>query len=110
MTHTQLKDMICDYSGFLEDCHSTLRLEMVPLDPRAFSEFEQSLTDKTCDGFIHSIFTDFITEADFILSQKFITYFIVITLNQVSEYSYQLLIYRFFYYLHSMPIHLIKNP
>jgi len=41
LTHEQLKEMICDYSGFLEDCHSTLRLEMVPLDPRAFEQFEQ---------------------------------------------------------------------
>ena len=42
MTHSQLKDMICDWSGFLEDCDNTLRLEMQPLDPRAFAEFEQS--------------------------------------------------------------------
>lgn len=42
MTHSQLKDMICDWSGFLEDCDSTLRLEMQPLDPRAFAEFDQN--------------------------------------------------------------------
>ena len=42
ITHGQLKDMICDWSGFLEDCDSTLRLEMQPLDPRAFAEFDQS--------------------------------------------------------------------
>ena len=42
LTHGQLKDMICDYSGFLEDCDSTLRLEMQPLDPRAFASFDQS--------------------------------------------------------------------
>jgi hypothetical protein len=39
MTHSQLKDMICDASGFLEDCDSTLRLEMTPLDPRQFAQF-----------------------------------------------------------------------
>lgn len=41
ITHGQLKDMICDYSGFLEDCESTLRLEMAPLDPRQFAQFNQ---------------------------------------------------------------------
>lgn len=42
ITHSQLKDMICDYSGFLEDCDSTLRLEMAPLDPRQFAQFDQA--------------------------------------------------------------------
>ena len=42
MTHGQLKTMICDYSGFLEDCDSTLRLEMAPLDPRQFAAFDRS--------------------------------------------------------------------
>jgi hypothetical protein len=42
MTHDQLKEMICDGAGILEDCDSTLRLEMQPLDPRAFDDFEQS--------------------------------------------------------------------
>lgn len=38
-THADLKDMICDYSGFLEDCDDSLKLEMNPVDPRAFSGF-----------------------------------------------------------------------
>ncbi len=42
ITHDQLKTMICDYSGFLEDCDDTLRLEMQPLNPRAFAAFNQS--------------------------------------------------------------------
>lgn len=41
ITHDQLKDMICDYSGFLEDCDSTLRLEMTPINPRQFEQFNQ---------------------------------------------------------------------
>lgn len=42
LTHNQLKDMICENAGFLEDCDSTLRLEMEPLDPRAFATFPQN--------------------------------------------------------------------
>lgn len=38
-THTDLKQMICDFSGFLPECGTTLRLEMNPIDPRAFSGF-----------------------------------------------------------------------
>jgi len=38
-THTDLKQMICDFSGFLPECDTTLRLEMNPIDPRAFSGF-----------------------------------------------------------------------
>lgn len=41
ITHRQLKDMVCDNAGFLEDCENTLRLEMVPLDLRAFNGFTQ---------------------------------------------------------------------
>jgi len=41
MSHSQLKDMICDNAGFLEDCDNTLRLEMTPLDPRQFAAFDQ---------------------------------------------------------------------
>ncbi len=41
MTHNQLKDMICDYSGFLDDCDNSLRLEMTPLDPRNFAAFDE---------------------------------------------------------------------
>ena len=42
LTHAQLKDMVCDYAGFIEDCDATLRLEMTPLNPRAFAEFNQT--------------------------------------------------------------------
>lgn len=42
MTHTLLKDMICDNAGFLDDCDSTLRLEMQTLNPRAFAAFDQT--------------------------------------------------------------------
>ncbi|MEM8578180.1 MAG: TadE family protein [Pseudomonadota bacterium] len=38
-THKDLKDSICAYSGFLPDCSTTLKLEMNPVDPRAFSGF-----------------------------------------------------------------------
>ena len=41
MTHNQLKTMICDNAGFIDDCETTLRLEMAPLDPRAFAAFDQ---------------------------------------------------------------------
>lgn len=37
-THDEVKDMICEYAGFLDDCEETLRLEMVAIDPRAFSK------------------------------------------------------------------------
>jgi hypothetical protein len=41
ITHDQVKTLICDNAGFLEDCRSTLRLEMVALNPRNFSAFDQ---------------------------------------------------------------------
>tara|TARA_R110002110_G_scaffold47074_13_gene141590 strand:+ start:1132 stop:1671 length:540 start_codon:yes stop_codon:yes gene_type:complete len=37
LTHRQLKDMVCGYSGFVPDCGNTLRLEMTPIDPRQFA-------------------------------------------------------------------------
>ncbi|MFC6584811.1 TadE/TadG family type IV pilus assembly protein [Sulfitobacter aestuariivivens] len=40
MTHPQLKDMICRNAGFIDDCDTTLRLEMQPLNPRAFAAFD----------------------------------------------------------------------
>lgn len=40
MTHSDLKDMICEWSGFLDDCDTTLRLEMQPVDPRNFATFD----------------------------------------------------------------------
>ncbi|MEP1538700.1 MAG: TadE/TadG family type IV pilus assembly protein [Paracoccaceae bacterium] len=36
LSHTQIKQNICSYAGFLPDCDSTLRLEMTSLDPRSF--------------------------------------------------------------------------
>tara|TARA_R110000787_G_scaffold7334_5_gene25141 strand:- start:232 stop:771 length:540 start_codon:yes stop_codon:yes gene_type:complete len=41
ITHDLLKEKICTYSGFLDDCDSTLRLEMVPLNPRQFAALQQ---------------------------------------------------------------------
>ncbi|KAJ02491.1 pilus assembly protein [Sulfitobacter mediterraneus] len=41
MTHDQIKTIICDNAGFLEDCDSSLRLEMTPVDPRNFATFDQ---------------------------------------------------------------------
>ena len=41
-SHTDIKNMICDYSGFLPDCDSALKLEMNPLNPRAFAGFNGS--------------------------------------------------------------------
>ncbi|SFD47671.1 hypothetical protein SAMN04488523_10192 [Sulfitobacter brevis] len=40
LTHAQLKDMICDNAGFLEDCDNSLRLEMAPMNPRNFAAFD----------------------------------------------------------------------
>ena len=40
ITHQFLKDMICDNSGFLEDCGTTLKLEMKKVDPRSFSALD----------------------------------------------------------------------
>jgi len=39
ITHNDLKDMICESAGFLPECEDTLRLEMQPVDPRAFAAF-----------------------------------------------------------------------
>ena len=36
--HDEVKDNICGFAGFLPDCDTTLRLEMIPLDPRAFDQ------------------------------------------------------------------------
>ena len=38
-THVQLKQMICEYSGFLKNCQDHLKLEMNPINPRAFAGF-----------------------------------------------------------------------
>lgn len=36
-THAKVKDEICRYAGFLPDCGNSLRLEMQPVDPRAYT-------------------------------------------------------------------------
>ena len=38
-SHSDLKQMVCDFSGFLEDCDDALKLEMNPINPRSFSGF-----------------------------------------------------------------------
>lgn len=38
-THADLKTMICDYAGFLDDCGSALKVEMNPINPRSFDGF-----------------------------------------------------------------------
>lgn len=40
--HGDIKQMICDNSGWLENCDETLRLEMVELNPRNFAQFDQT--------------------------------------------------------------------
>ena len=35
-THVQVKDMICTFAGFIDNCDSQLQLEMRPVDLRAF--------------------------------------------------------------------------
>jgi TadE-like protein len=41
-THSQLKDRICQFSGFLPDCDTALRLEIRVVNPRNFQGFGQS--------------------------------------------------------------------
>ena len=38
-THKDIKDKICNYSGFLPDCDVALKLEMNPINPRTFTGF-----------------------------------------------------------------------
>ena len=42
ITHTMIKYMICSGAGTIGDCENTLRLEMVKVDPRAFSQLDQN--------------------------------------------------------------------
>lgn len=42
MTHGQIKQLICDRAGFLKDCNSSLRLEMIRVNPRNFAAFNQT--------------------------------------------------------------------
>lgn len=41
-THSQVKSLICDNAGFLQDCYEHLKLEMTPVDPRGFVAFAGS--------------------------------------------------------------------
>ncbi len=41
-SHDNIKQMICDNAGWLENCDSTLRLEMVAINPRNFAQFDQT--------------------------------------------------------------------
>lgn len=38
-THADLKALICEFSGFLDDCDSQLKLEMAPVGVRTFTGF-----------------------------------------------------------------------
>lgn len=40
-THADIKKIICNNTGWLENCDQTLRLEMVSVNPRQFSAFDQ---------------------------------------------------------------------
>ena len=44
-THDEIKQMVCDGAGWLENCDGTLRLEMIEVDPRNFAQF---LPDADC--------------------------------------------------------------
>ena len=50
-THAQLKDKICTFSGFLPDCSNSLRLEMRPVNLRAYAALPDAITcvDKSED-------------------------------------------------------------
>lgn len=50
-THDSIKDAICDYSGFLPDCSNSLRLEMRPVNLRAYAALPDAITcvDKSED-------------------------------------------------------------
>ena len=41
-THDDIKQIVCDNAGWLENCDTTLRLEMVTVDPRNFQQFNQA--------------------------------------------------------------------
>jgi hypothetical protein len=46
-THLQVKDMVCNFAGFIDNCDSQLQLEMRPVDLRAFQtlNWEADCTD-----------------------------------------------------------------
>lgn len=41
-THAQIKDRVCGYSGFLDDCSNSLKVQMMPIDISNFSGFNGS--------------------------------------------------------------------
>lgn len=41
-THDDIKQIVCDNTGWLENCDETLRLEMVQLNPRVFFQYHQA--------------------------------------------------------------------
>jgi hypothetical protein len=43
ITHDSIKDMVCDNIGNIGDCDGTLRLEMVKVNPRAFSQMNPNI-------------------------------------------------------------------
>lgn len=49
--HDEIKDMICETSGFIKNCGSSLRLEMIQLDPFNWVDIPASVdcTDKSED-------------------------------------------------------------
>lgn len=42
--HDQIKDLLCDRTGFIKDCGSNLKLEMVQVDPRNWSGISSAAT------------------------------------------------------------------
>ena len=47
--HDEIKDMICERAAFIKDCSNSLRLEMIQVDPRAWSgiDGEPDCTDRS---------------------------------------------------------------
>ncbi len=47
--HDEIKDMICDRAGFIKNCASSLRLEMIQVDPRNWQAIpaQPDCTDKS---------------------------------------------------------------
>lgn len=61
-SHADLKQLVCDYAGFLPDCDEALMIEMNPINPRAFSGFggtadcrDVSLPVAPSRNFVHGI-------------------------------------------------------
>ena len=65
MTHDQIKERICEYSGFLPDCETYLQLEMNPVNPNSFTGFagsadcvDRSLPVAPSVNFVHGVSHD----------------------------------------------------